>query len=328
MIENKKILIIGGAGFIGTAISEQLYENNTVVIADVCDFSKSSLNLAGLDTEPSIQKVHVDATDKDAVLSLGDDFDYIIHATAILGIHKVVEHSIATIDTNYTSCKYALELARKQRHLYKFLSFSTSEVYGRNVAGAEEDKDMSVGPAYEARWCYAASKIVCEHLIAGYTREYDVPSVIIRPFNVFGENRVGSNAMSTFLFKAMLNESITIDGDGSQVRAWCHISDFVHGVISALESDTNGESYNIGNPNNVISILDLANMVKEIVGSKSEIMVSNVYVPDVKNRTLSVDKAKEQLGYNPKVDLKEGIQRMYDWAKNLDRSLLEDLLSK
>ncbi len=328
MIENKKILIIGGAGFIGTAITSQLYKKNKVVVADVCDFAKSSLNLAGLDTVDSIQKLCVDALDKEAVLSLGDDFDYIIHATAILGIHKVVEHSVATIDTNYTSCKYALELARKQKNLKKFLSFSTSEVYGRNIAGAEEDNDLSVGPAYEARWCYAASKIVCEHLIAGYTREYGVPSVIIRPFNVFGENRVGSNAMSTFLFKAMLNESITIDGDGSQVRAWCHIGDFVQGVISALECDTNGESYNIGNPDNVISILDLANMVKEIVGSESEIIVSNVYVPDVKNRTLSVDKAKEQLGYAPKIDLKEGIQRMYEWAKTLDKDLLKELLSK
>ncbi len=326
MIENKRILIIGGAGFIGTAITEQLYEKNEVVVADICDFNKSSLHLAGLDEKPFIRKVCIDATNKDEVINLGEDFDYIIHATAILGIHKVVEHSVATIDTNYSSCKNALELARRQKHLIKFLSFSTSEVYGRNVVDAQEDKDMSVGPAYEARWCYAASKIVCEHLIAGYSREYNVPSAIIRPFNVFGENRIGSNAMSSFLFKAMLNEKITIDGDGSQVRAWCHISDFVQGVIRALESNINGESYNIGNPDNVISILKLAGMIKEIVGSQSEIIVSNVYVPDVKNRTLSIDKAIKQLGYNPRIDLEKGICRMYKWASKLDRKLLTELL--
>ncbi|WP_143316431.1 NAD-dependent epimerase/dehydratase family protein [Clostridium sp. HBUAS56017] len=325
MISNKKILILGGAGFIGTALTKRLYKDNEIVIADKCNFEKSSLKLAGLSNEASIKKVVLDATDYESTINLGEDFDYIIHATAILGIHRVVEKSILTIDTNYTSCKYALELARRQKNLKKFLSFSTSEVYGRNIDMASEEKDMTVGQANEARWCYAASKILSEHLINAYNREHGVPTVIIRPFNVFGENRVGSNAMSAFLFRAMLNEPITVDGNGEQIRTWCHIEDFVSGLLNALESNTSGEVYNIGNPNNSISILDLAKLIKKITDSKSEINISGVYVPDVKNRTLSIEKAKRDLGYEPNIGLEDGIEKMYLWAKKLDEDRIREL---
>jgi nucleoside-diphosphate-sugar epimerase len=325
MISNKKILILGGAGFIGTALTKGLYKNNEIVIADKCNFEKSSLKLAGLCNNPSIKKIVLDATDYESIINLGDDFDYIIHATAILGIHKVVEKSILTIDTNYTSCKYALELARRQKNLKKFLSFSTSEVYGRNIEMASEEKDMAVGQANEARWCYAASKILCEHLINAYNREHGVPTVVIRPFNVFGENRVGSNAMSAFLFRAMLNEPITVDGNGEQIRTWCHIDDFVQGLLMALESNTSGEAYNIGNPNNSISILDLATFIKKITNSQSEISITGVYIPDVKNRTLSIEKAQRDLGYEPIIGLEEGIEQMYSWAKKLDRDRIRKL---
>lgn len=322
MISNKKILILGGAGFIGTAVTKKLCDNNEIVIADKCNFDETSLNLAGLCNHPSITKIVLDATDYESVIQLGDNFDYIIHATAILGIHKVVEKSVLTINTNYISCKNALELARKQKNLTKFLSFSTSEVYGRNIEEASEEKDMAVGTANEARWCYAASKVLCEHLINAYFREYGIPTVIIRPFNVFGENRLGTNAMSAFLFRAILNEPITVDGNGQQIRTWCYIDDFVQGIIKALESNISGEFFNIGNPNNSISILELAKLIVKIMNSKSEINLTNVYIPDVNKRTLSINKAQTYLGYEPEVGLNEGIQKMYLWIKSLDKNTI------
>lgn len=319
MIIGKKILLLGGAGFIGTALTKQLCKNNEVIVADICDFSRSSLSLAGLVDNPNVKTLRLNVTDEKEVFSLSDDYDYIIHAVAILGIHKVVEQSILTIDTNYTSCKNALELCRKQKNLKNFMSFSTSEVYGKNITLASEEKDMSIGFAKEARWCYAASKVLCEHLISGYHREHNVPAVIIRPFNVFGEYRLGSNAMSTFIFKSIINTPITIDGDGSQIRTWCHIEDFVKGLLLALEKSNKCEVFNIGNPSNSITILELAELVKKITASDSEISVSNKFIPDVATRTLVVDKAEKLLGYSPNIDLREGITKVYNWAKTIDK---------
>lgn len=323
----QKILIIGGAGFIGGALASKYCGDHKIVIADACDFSRSSLRFTDLLTHPNVTLKRLDATDLDAVLSLGDDFDYIVHAAAILGIHKIVEQSILTTTTNYASCHNALQLAERQKRLQKFLTFSTSEVYGRDVETARESMDMRVGPASEPRWNYAASKVLCEHLTNAYCRERGVPTVIVRPFNVFGENRLGSNAMSKFIAQALLNDTIVIDGNGRQLRAWCYIGDFIEGVSRALASEYRGEFFNIGNPNNIISILELARLIVKRTGSSSRITISNSDVPDVVRRTVSVDKARELLGYTPKVTLDEGIDRVVGWMRSLDSETLRSFLN-
>ncbi len=322
----QKILIIGGAGFIGGALAARYCDDHRIVIADACDFTRSSLRFTNLLTHPNVTLKRLDATDLGAVLALGDDFDYIVHAAAILGIHRIVEQSILTITTNYASCHNALQLAERQKRLQKFLTFSTSEVYGRDVETAREDMDLRVGPANEARWNYAASKVLCEHLVNAYCRERGVPTVIVRPFNVFGENRLGSNAMSKFVAQALLDDTIVIDGNGRQIRAWCYIGDFIDGVSRALTSAYRGEFFNIGNPNNIISILDLARLIVEKTGSSSEIIVSNSGEPDVVRRTVCVDQAHERLGYTPKVALDEGIGRVVGWMRSLDGDTLRSFL--
>ena len=318
----EKMLILGGAGFIGGALAMKYCAKREIVIADACDFEKSALRFTELPKHPNVTLVRIDATNRDEVLALGCDFDYIVHAVAILGIHKVVEQSILTITTNYASCHNALQLAEKQKHLKKFLTFSTSEVYGRDVETARESMDMCVGPANEPRWNYAASKVLCEHLTNAYCRERKVPTLIVRPFNVFGENRLGGNAMSKFVAQALRNETIVIDGSGRQLRAWCHISDFIDGLSRALESEYTGEFFNIGNPDNIISILDLAKLIVKKTGSGSEIVVSHSDEPDVVRRTVCVDKARDMLGYAPRVTLEAGIGRLADWMRTLDEETL------
>ncbi len=318
----KKLLILGGAGFIGGALAEKFCPDHHIVIADACDFTRSSLRFTGLLNHKNVTLVNIDATDPEAVLGLGEDFDYIVHAVAILGIHKIVEQSILTVTTNYSSCYNALRLAEKQQHLTKFLTFSTSEVYGRDVERAEETMDFRVGPASEARWNYAASKVLSEHLTNAFCRERGVPTVIVRPFNVFGENRLGSNAMSKFVAQALLGETITIDGNGQQLRAWCYIGDFIDGVSRALATQYQGEYFNIGNPNNIISILDLAGMIVKKAGSGSRILISNSDVPDVVRRTVCVDKAHNMLGYTPKVPLEDGVEKVIAWMRTLDEDTL------
>lgn len=322
----KKLLILGGAGFIGGALAARYCDACDIVIADACDFEKSSLRFTGLMNRENVALKRLDATDLDAVLALGDDFDYIVHAVAILGIHKVVEHSVLTITTNYTSCYNALRLAERQKHLKKFCTFSTSEVYGRDVETARETMDMRIGPVSEPRWNYAASKALCEHLTNAFCRERGIPTAVVRPFNVFGENRLGSNAMSKFVAQALLNETIVIDGNGGQLRAWCHISDFIDGLSRVLESDYVGEFFNIGNPNNIISIKDLAQLIVKMTGSRSEITVSFSHDPDVVRRTVCVQKAHDMLGYSPQVTLETGVGRVIDWMKTLDTETLDAFL--
>ena len=316
-MKNKKILIIGGAGFIGSAIIDRYYKENKIVVLDTCSYEGSSLALRNLPME-NIKFIKGDATDFDTVISLEKDFDYIIHASAILGIKKVVIESINTIMTNIKSCYNALELANKQNNLKKFITFSTSEIYGINAPKPNEENAAVIQPANEGRWCYAASKTLSEHLAFGYHREKEIPIIIIRPFNVFGEYRKGSNAMTSFINKAIKDEEIYIDGDGKQVRAWCYIDDFINGLCLALESDYKAEIFNLGNPNNEITIEELAKMVVKITQSNSKIIITNSTEPDVKFRSVCIDKANKMLGYNPSVTVEKGIEKVYKWIKECD----------
>lgn len=313
-MENKKILIIGGCGFIGSALVEKYYENNKIIILDNCNYEGSSLDLRKLEMD-NITYIKGDATDIDTIKKLDKDFDYIVHASAILGIRKVVEQSINTIMTNIKSCQCALELASMQNKLSKFLTFSTSEIYGIDAEKPREDQPAVIEQAKEGRWCYAASKTLSEHLAYAYHREKGIPITIIRPFNVFGEYRKGSNAMTAFITKALKNEDLIVDGNGEQVRAWCHIEDFIDGVSKALESEYKDEVFNLGNPNNEIAIKELADKIIKITNSNSKIIITNSTEPDVKFRSVCIDKAKEMLEYNPKINIEDGIKRVYEWMK-------------
>lgn len=313
-MENKKILIIGGCGFIGSALVEKYYRNNKITVLDNCNFKGSSLDLRKLTTD-NITFIQGNATDLEFVTNLDKDFDYIIHASAILGIRKVVEQSINTIMTNIKTCYNALELASNQKKLLKFLTFSTSEIYGINAKKPIEEEPAIIEQAKEGRWCYAASKTLSEHLVYAYNREKQIPIIIIRPFNVFGEYRKGSNAMSAFITRAINNEDLIIDGNGEQIRAWCYIEDFINGVSCALESSYIDETFNIGNPNNEISIKDLAEKIVKITNSSSKIIISNSTEPDVKFRSVCIEKAKKMLDYNPQVNIDDGIRRLYEWMR-------------
>jgi nucleoside-diphosphate-sugar epimerase len=198
--------------------------------------------------------------------------------------------------------------------------FSTSEVFGINSFRVQECMSTSIGPVQETRWSYSISKLVGEHLLQCYHREAGVPTVTIRPFNVFGPGRIGDHALLRFVLGALHDEDLIVHGTGDQVRSWCYIDDFVNGVLAALvRPEAVGEDFNLGNPRNTLTIYELAKRVVSIVGSSSKIRFVQTNYADIDIRVPHMEKARRLLGFEPNVDIDDGICRTVPWcAEHLD----------
>jgi UDP-glucose 4-epimerase len=162
------------------------------------------------------------------------------------------------------------------------------------------------------------SKLAGEHLAHAYFKKHNLPTVTVRPFNVYGPGQTGEGAIQIFIKKALKNEDIIINGDGNQIRAWCYVDDFVDCIMLALtEKNAIGESFNIGNARAVTTILGLAETVLRVLKSDSKIIFRDALSADVELRIPSVDKAKNILGFKSKVDLEEGILKTTEWMKKV-----------
>jgi UDP-glucose 4-epimerase len=168
----------------------------------------------------------------------------------------------------------------------------------------------------EARWTYAVSKLAEEHLAMAYWQEKKLPTVVVRPFNIYGPGQVGEGALRTFVQRALCNEPIDIHGDGTQIRAWCYVDDMVEGVILGLtHPKAVGESFNIGNARAITTIYGLANTVIRVLGSSSPINFIRKDYADIELRVPAVDKARDLIGFHAKIDLDEGIRRTADFYR-------------
>jgi UDP-glucuronate decarboxylase len=209
-----------------------------------------------------------------------------------------------------------LEAAMKQDNVERFIDFSTSEVYGSYAYKLGEGDTTTMGAVGEARWTYAISKLAGEHLAHSYYKEFGLPVVSLRPFNIYGPMQVGEGAIHTFITRALKNEDILIHGDGDQIRSWCYVDDIVQGILLCLEKrEAMGHVFNIGNPKGTITILSLAQKIVDICESKSKIVFVTKTFVDVELRIPDIEKAKKILGYGPKVDLDEGLKRTIEWYK-------------
>ena len=176
-----------------------------------------------------------------------------------------------------------------------------------------------LGQVGEARWTYAVSKLAEEHLAMAYHKERGLPTTVVRPFNIYGPGQIGEGALRTFIQRAVKNEPIDIHGDGTQIRAWCYVDDMVAGTLIALEHpDAVGESFNIGNQRAVVTIYGLASAVVRVLGSTSEIRFTRKDYADVELRIPSVNKARDLIGFEAKVDLEEGIRRTAEYYRQHD----------
>lgn len=317
MTNSKRILITGGAGFIGTNIAKRLIKDNQILLYD--NLWRNSLKNSQIQDEKNIKIVQGDILDFQKLKSIVDEFkpDIVIHLAAIAGVDTVMKHPVKTMQINIIGTYNILE-AIKDYKIERFLNFSTSEIFGSYAYKVGDDAQSSLATVGEARWTYSVSKLAGEHLAYAYHKEYDIPIVNIRPFNVYGPGQVGEGAIHRFVVRALKNEPLEIHGDGDQIRSWCYIDDFVDGVLLCLTKDEAiGQAFNIGNPRGTITINMLARLIKELSQSKSEIIYTPKTYVDVELRIPSIEKAKKILGYEPKIDLEEGLKRTIDWYRRI-----------
>jgi UDP-glucose 4-epimerase len=312
MAVQKTYFITGGAGFIANTIIGRLFEQHRIVVYD--NFHRDTLTTSPYAKHPSLTVVRGDVLDLPALSAAMKGADAVIHAAGIAGIDTVIKNPVKTMQVNMIGTANALEAARLHAIPDRFIDFSTSEVFGTMAYRSTEESRTVAGSAGEARWTYAVSKLAGEHLAKAYQQQYGLPVVTVRPFNVYGPGQTGEGAIHAFIKNALRDEDLRIHGDGNQIRAWCFVDDFVDGIMRCLESPRAvGESFNIGNARAVITILGLAQTVCRVLGSKSQIVFTPALSADIAVRIPSVDKARELLGFQAKVDLDEGIRRTAEW---------------
>jgi UDP-glucose 4-epimerase len=312
MLHNKTIFITGGAGFIANTLIRHYVDHNRIVVYD--NFHRDTLSGSGLTDHPNVSVVKGDVLDLPLLTASMKGADVVIHAAGIAGIDTVIKDPVRTMQVNMIGTANALEAAKANGVKDRFVDFSTSEVFGSMAFRSSETDQTVSGSAGEARWTYAVSKLAGEHLAHAYFKQYALPVVTVRPFNVYGPGQTGEGAIQIFIKKALRNETIRIDGDGSQIRAWCFVDDFVDCLVRCIEDPKAiGESFNIGNARAVITILGLAQLVCRVLKSDSPIVFDPPLSADIAIRIPSVKKTDDLLGFKAKVDLDEGVKRTADW---------------
>jgi UDP-glucose 4-epimerase len=309
-----KVLITGGAGFIGSHLAERhLTLGDEVYIID--DLSTGSVaNIQRLKLHPQFA-YHIDSVCNTHLMAeLVDLCDVIYHMAAAVGVRLILDSPVRTIETNIRCTEIVLSLAAIKRK--RVLIASSSEVYGKkDQVPFREDDDLVLGATSKARWSYACSKAIDEFLAIAYWKEQKVPTVIARLFNTVGPRQTGRYGMviPNFVTQALTGADIRVFGDGTQSRCFTHVSDAVDALVDiAAHPDANGEVYNVGG-NHEITILDLARKVKEMTRSDSRI----VLVPyrtayeegfeDMQRRAPDITKLHQLTGYTPKVALEESL---------------------
>jgi UDP-glucose 4-epimerase len=313
-MKGKKIFITGGAGFIANTIIRRLVADNEITVYD--NFLRDTLTGSGYADHKNINIVKGDVLDMELLTSSMKGADVVIHAAGIAGIDSVIKDPVKTMRVNMIGTANALEASRINGVSDRIIDFSTSEIFGSMAYKSSETDDTVAGSAGEARWTYAVSKLAGEHLAHAYHSKYNLPTVTVRPFNVYGPGQTGEGAIQIFIKKALRNEDIYIYGDGNQIRAWCYVDDFVDCIFRSLENPSAvGQSFNIGNARAIVTILGLAEMVCRILKSESKIIFKPALSADIELRIPSVEKAQQLLGFKAKVDLEEGIRKTAEWIE-------------
>ena len=317
-----RYLITGGAGFIGSHLTEEfLRRGHEVFIVD--DLSTGSINnIRHLKTHDRFHYTIDSCANQHLMAELVDGCDKIYHLAAAVGVKLIVESPVRTIETNIRLTEIMLNLANKKKR--PIFVASTSEVYGKSEQFPfNEDADTVMGATTKGRWSYACSKAIDEFLAIAYWKEKKLPTVVARLFNTVGPRQTGQYGMvvPNFVRQALAGQPITVFGDGKQSRCFTHVSDVVRALIGLMDHEpAYGNVFNIGN-NVEITIGDLAKQVREMCGSKSEI----VFVPyekayeqgfeDMPRRVPDLGKIKKAIGWQPTIPLTQVLTDVIEFER-------------
>jgi len=299
-----KYLITGGAGFIGSHLSEALTKRgDSVIVIDNLSTGKNTFN-------SSVEFIEGSIFDRPLMDKLISQSDYVLHLAAAVGVFNIVNKPLESLMTNIKGTEIILELCDKYKK--PILITSTSEVYGKNnEVPLSESSDRVLGSPLLSRWSYSEAKAVDESMAYFYYQEKGLPVRLVRLFNTVGPRQVGHYGMVVprFVSSALKNEPLSVYGSGDQIRCFCHVTDAVRGLLLVMDSDKAvGEVFNVGN-NQQISIMELAKKVIEITGSKSaieKIAYEKAYpqgFEDMQRRVPDISKIKQVLAWSPEINL-------------------------
>lgn len=318
-----KILITGGAGFIGSHLAERLLQDGHHVHV-IDNLSTGSLdNIESFKDHPHFRYTIGTILNREVMEKLVSSADQVYHLAAAVGVKYIIENPLLSLKTNIVGTDHVLELANK--HKAKVLITSTSEIYGKSdkVPFSEMD-DRLLGSTSISRWGYSCSKAIDEFMALAYYREKKLPVVIVRCFNTVGPRQTGQYGMvlPKFIKAALLDQPIIVYGSGKQTRCFADVSDVVDAMIKLMNTpECEGEIYNIGTQES-ISIEDLAKKVKSMCKSKSRIDYMSYEdafeegFEDMMNRMPDLGKVHAAIGYEPKLKLDDIIERMIQYYEN------------
>ena len=319
--QGRRVLITGGAGFVGSHLAEALLaRGDSVWVLD----NLSTGAIDNVDHLKSDRRFHytIDSVVNEPVVAeLIDRVDVVFHLAAAVGVRLIVESPVNTIETNVHGTEMVLKLANKKKK--KVLLASTSEVYGKSEdVPFHEDADLVLGPTVKGRWSYACSKAIDEFLALAYHKEKHLPVTIVRLFNTVGPRQTGRYGMviPNFVKQALLGHPLTVHGDGSQRRCFTYVSDVVGALVALADNvAAEGQVFNVGNDREEVTILDLARRVQQRTRSKSEIVMvpyDQAYesgFEDMPRRVPDVSRIRSLTGYEPKVQLDEILDRVIEY---------------
>jgi len=318
-----KVLVTGGAGFIGSHLSERLAKDgNQVIVVD--NLSTGTLeNIAGLKGKAGFEFVKGNICDAKLILSLVQRCDAIFHLAAAVGVQLIADDPVHTVETNIAGTQVVLEAANKFKR--RILLASTSEVYGKSEAVPfREEDDIVLGSTSMPRWAYACSKAVDEFLGFAFHQQYGLEVIIGRFFNTIGPRQTGRYGMVVprFIQAALKGESLRIYGTGKQSRCFCYVEDVVDAIIRLMDcSEATGRAFNIGSDEE-ITIEALADKIIANTGSSSRrefVPYEIAYgrpIEDMMRRVPCLERINKTLGWRPKTDLNTTLRLIADCSRN------------
>jgi len=312
-----RVLITGGAGFIGSHLSDAYIERGDEVHV-IDDLSTGSIdNIAHLKKHERFHYTIDTVQNHPVIAELVDQCDVVFHLAAAVGVKLIVESPVRTIETNVRGTEIVLAVANKKKK--KVLIASTSEVYGlSDQVPFREDGNLVMGATVKGRWSYACSKAIDEFLALAYWREKKLPTIVVRLFNTVGPRQTGQYGMviPTFVRQALAGRPLTVYGDGQQTRCFGYVGDIVGALVKLMDDPgAVGKVFNIGS-NEEVSILELAHRVKELTNSDSEIVLvpyDEAYeegFEDMPRRVPDITKIDAQVGFHPEMTLDGILQKV------------------